>query len=250
MMAVGRDAAGRRRRRIRLGVIAAVLAAVVLIAVSLLDGTSLSDAEPPVVPAPITPLAGGEPAAVTIPEGFLPSEAVAAKPLSQPGVRWVRTDEVNLPPLVSPCGGNLPSEAERVGGRQLALLGPTGWKVARLVVYRDVVAARQAMAERRAALQECRRHDEGGGTVTVWISQSFPIGEEAMFVGSQRYWVIVAVRGGMRSLLMRQGRAVMMYVDFGMVTTPSKAADVAWYRDAARDMAVKLAAAPWAQDPG
>lgn len=39
----------------------------------------------------------------------------------------------------------------------------------------------------------------------------------------------------------------MMYVDFGMITTPSKPADVEWYEKDARTMAIKLTASPWAK---
>src|SRR5690348_14540976 len=87
-------------------------------------GAVAGDAGPAAVPPPILPPAGGpssttEPA-VRIPDGFLQHEALATRPLQQAGVRWTRTDEPDLPPVVSPCGTALPSDAERVGGRQVA----------------------------------------------------------------------------------------------------------------------------------
>lgn len=88
----------------------------------------------------------------------------------------------------------------------MALLGPTGWKVARLVVYRDAAIAHEAMAERLAALHDCKRHDEGGGIATVWWLQPLAIGEEAMSVGSHRYRGDQVARGGSRGAVMRQGR--------------------------------------------
>jgi hypothetical protein len=75
---------------------------------------------------PITPTeTGTADPAIRIPEGFLESEAVSKRPLHQPEVRWVRTDEPSLPPLLSPCGGTPDDAAGRVAGRQLALVAPT-----------------------------------------------------------------------------------------------------------------------------
>ncbi len=122
-------------------------------------------------------------------------------PRRREGVRWIRTDRLNLPPLVSPCGTILPSDAERVGGRQLALVGPTLWKLERLVVYCDAESAQRAMGERRTALEECARHNDGDGTATVWTWQSLQIGDEAMFVGSQRYRGAKAIPGSYRGVL-------------------------------------------------
>ncbi len=44
---------------------------------------------------------------------------------------------------------------------------------------------------------------------------------------------------------MRQGRTVVMYVDFGQSRTPARPTDVAGYERDARIMATKLASAPW-----
>jgi hypothetical protein len=73
---------------------------------------------PPIVPAPIRPPTGGGTTEVVIPEGLLTADEVAARPvnLNQQGVRWVRSDNVNLPPLMSPCGASPASDAERIGG--------------------------------------------------------------------------------------------------------------------------------------
>jgi hypothetical protein len=237
-----------RRRRVR-ALAAGSLAAVAGAAAALLVATGSGGQEPPAVPPPTAATRGPTPGRVTIPAGFLEVEEAAAKPLDQPGVRWVRSEEPGLTALVSPCGGSPPSDRARVGGRQVALVGPSLWKVTRLVVYRDVAAARRAMSERRAALRACRRHRERDGAVTVWSWQRLAIGDEAMFVTSQRFRGEGAVPGSHRGVLTRQGRAVVMFVDFGARTQPSPLAEVARYQRAARATAAKLAAARWAQAP-
>src|SRR6202140_4912181 len=124
---------------------------------------------PPIMPSSNAPYAASEPK-FQIPAAVTAEDDARAKiPLTQPEVHWVFADGPNLPPLVSPCGGYVPSDGARVGGHQLALTSPTLWKLSRTVVYRDVNTARQAMGERRAAAQGCAHHDDGNGIATVWI---------------------------------------------------------------------------------
>jgi hypothetical protein len=212
--------------------------AALALALLVLAGCGDDEAAGPAVAAPIR-ATGGEPATVLIPEGFLRTEALMRKPLNQPGVRWVRTDGPHLPPLASPCGGPLPSDRDRVGGRQVALLGVRGWKLERLIVYRDAQAARRALAERRAAMRRCRRHGEGGGIVTEWISRPLDIGDDAMFIGGQRFRGSAGVPGNYRGIVMREGRVVVMYVDFGPRKAHARLQDVALYVRHARTMARK-----------
>src|ERR1700737_535185 len=99
---------------------------------------------PPIMPTADAPYASGEPP-FQIPAAFTAADDARSKiPLSQPEVHWVFADGPNFPPLVSPCGGYLPSDGARVGAHQLALVSPTVWKLSRMVVYRDVDSARQA----------------------------------------------------------------------------------------------------------
>jgi hypothetical protein len=231
--------------------VAAVMALVIAAVASLVVASeSGDDLGPPAVPPPTAPSQdppdmGSD--AVAIPGGFLRLEDEARGPVEDPEVRWVRDEGYALPPLVSACGVRQASDGARVGGRQLVLIGPTLWKAERLVVYRSVRLARRAMSERRAALRACGRHREGGGTTTEWRWSPLPIGDDAMFVGSQRYRSGKAVPGSHRGVVMRRGRVVVMYVDFGPRTTPSRPADVASYQRHARVMARKLGSAPWAR---
>jgi hypothetical protein len=182
-----------------------------------------------------------------IPEGFLAEEARASVPLTQPGVYWVRDDGPDLPPLLSPCGGRLASDRRRVDGRQLVLIGPTLWKAGRLVVYRDVEAAKAAVAEIRRALRRCERHQNANGETTIWTSQPLTIGDEALFVGGQQFLGTVRVPGVFRGLVMREGRAVQVYLDCGQATDTPTPGVVDLYGDDARALAEKLARARWAQ---
>lgn len=239
----------RRRRRARAQAIAAGAVAIVAVpAVLLAFASDGQGTPPPVLPPPTTPGPGPHPdRQVRIPAGFLMSEADARGPVEDPDVRWVRSDAPGLPPLVSPCGGRLRSDAGWVGGRQLVLVHPSLWKSERLVVYRDVATARAALAERRAALRRCGRHRERGGTVTVWTSRPLRIGDEALFVGSQRHRGDRPVAGHGRGVLMRRGRAVVTYFDMGQARTPPTLDEVDNHVRDARVMARRIAAQPWAR---
>jgi hypothetical protein len=224
---------------------AASIAAVAVLASVLAQGQTPSA----VVPPPLTPARDDPPPPrrVTIPRGFLTAEQAAAKPPEDPDVRWHRSDAPNLPPLVSPCGGRPRSDAAWVGGRQLVLVHPSLWKAQRLVVFRDVAAARAAMAERRAALSRCRRRSNRDGTTTVWTSRALRIGDEAMFVASQRYRGDRGVPGHGRGVVMRKGRTVTFNFDMGQATAPADLGEVANHVRDARVMARRLGAARWAR---
>ena len=202
---------------------------------------------PPIMPTADAPYASSEPQ-FRIPAAFTAADdARATIPLSQPEVHWVFADGPSLPPLVSPCGGYLPSDGARVRAHQLALVSPTTFKLRRVVLYRDVEAARQAMSERRSALQQCAHHDDGNGITTEWIWQPLQIGDEAMAVGSQRYRGSNSLPGHQRGVVMRQGRTLVTYFDSGQSRIPPTFAEVGAYATVAGPMAIKLASAPWNQ---
>jgi hypothetical protein len=202
---------------------------------------------PPIMPTADAPYASAEPQ-FRIPAAFTAEDDARAKiPLSQPEVHWVFADGPNLPPLVSPCGGYLPSDGARVGAHQLALLSPNVVKLRRVVLYRDVESARQAMSERRSALQQCARHDDGNGIATVWIWQPLQIGDEALAVGSQRYRGSKSLSGHQRGVVMRQGRTVVTYFDSGQSDIPPTIAEIGPYATVAKPVATTLASAPWNQ---
>src|SRR3989440_1887293 len=200
---------------------------------------------PPIMPASDAPSASAEPQC-RIPAAFTAADdARATIPLSQPEVHWVLADGPNFPPLVSPCGGYLPSDGARVGAHQLALVSPMTVKLRRVVLYRDVASARQAMEERRSALQQCARHEDGNAIATVWIWQPLQIGDEAMAVGSQRYRGSNSLPGHQRGVVMRQGRTLVTYFDSGQSRVPPTIAEVEHYATVARPVAAELASAPW-----
>src|SRR5438105_1109579 len=242
---------GWRTRRV--AVVAAVTAAVVGVsALFIVLGIRYPPAAdvavlPPIMPTADAPYASSEPQ-FRIPAAFTAADDARARiPLSQPEVHWVFADGPNFPPLVSPCGGYLASDRTRVGAHQLALVSPMTVKLRRVVLYRDVASARQAMDERRSALQQCARHDDGNGIATVWIWQSLQIGDEALAVGSQRYRSSNSLPGHQRGVVMRQGRTLVTYFDSGQSRIPPTFAEVGAYATVAGPMAIKLASAPWNQ---
>src|SRR6202140_144774 len=230
-------------------IVAVVLAVSALFIVLGIRNQAASDSAvlPPIMPTADAPYDTSEPK-FQIPAAVTAEDDARAKiPLTQPEVHWVFADGPNLPPLVSPCGGYLPSDGARVGAHQLAPTSPTLWKLSRMGVYRDVNASRQAMGERRAAEQGCAHHDDGNGIATVWIWQPLQIGDEAMAIGSQRYRGSTAVPGHQRGVVMRQGRTLVMYVDFGQSRTPVTFTEIGGYASVARPFATTLASAPWNQ---
>ena len=202
---------------------------------------------PPIMPTADAPYASSEPP-FRIPAEFTAADDARAQiPLSQPEVHWAFADGPNFPPLVSPCGGYLPSDGARVGAHQLALVSPMTVKLRRVVLYRDVDSARQAMDERRSALQQCARHDDGNGIATVWIWQSLQIGDEAMAVGSQRYRGSQSLPGHQRGVVMRQGRTLVTYFDSGQSRIPPTIDEIGPYATVAKPVATELASATWNQ---
>jgi len=232
-----------------LAVAAVVIGVSALFIVLGIRNPAVSDAAilPPIMPTADAPYATSEPK-FQIPAAVTAADDARAKiPLTQPEVHWVFADGPNFPPLLSPCGGYLPSDGARVGAHQLALTSPTLWKLSRMVVYRDVNAARQAMGERRAAVQGCAHHDDGNGIATVWIWQPLQIGDEAMAIGSQRYRGSTALPGHQRGVVMRQGRTLVMFVDFGQSRIPPTSTEIGSYATVVRPMATTLATASWNQ---
>jgi hypothetical protein len=240
---------GWRTRRV--AVVAAVTAAIIgvsaLFIVLGIRNQQAADAAvlPPIMPTAGAPYASSEPQ-FRIPAAFTAADDARAQiPLSQPEVHWAFADGPNFPPLVSPCGGYLPSDGARVGAHQLALVSPLTVKLRRVVLYRDVPAARQAMDERRSALQQCARHDDGNGVTTVWIWEPLAIGDEAMAVGSQRYRGSDSLPGHQRGVVMRQGRTLVTYFDSGQSRIPPTIDEIGPYAKVAKPVATELASASW-----
>ena len=238
-----------RRVALTVAVAAAVIGVSALFIVLGIRNQQAADAAvlPPIMPTADAPYASSEPQ-FRVPASFTAEDDKRAQiPLSQSEVHWVFADGPNLPPLVSPCGGYLPSDGARVGAHQLALDSPHTIKLRRVVVYRDVDSARQAMSERRSALQDCAHHDDGNGITTAWIWQPLQIGDEAMAVGSQRYRGTKSVPGHQRGVVMRQGRTLVTYFDTGQSTIPPTIAEIGPYANVAKPVAAELAAASWNQ---
>ncbi|GII03907.1 hypothetical protein [Planobispora takensis] len=230
-------------------VVAAVVVAVIVVGAAVWGlAASRPEEDLAAVFPPITPtVTGSAEAGIVIPEGFLAHEDDAGRPLGdQPEVRWERTDEPGLPPLLNPCETPPAEDGERVAGRQIALVAPTLYKIERMTVYRDEYGARAAMAGHRGALDRCARRTHTDGTVTVWRWEPLAIGQEALFVAGQRYRDDRGTHGHYRGVVMRQGRTVVTYLDFGQATAIAERPEAVDHERDARTMASRIAAAPWA----
>jgi hypothetical protein len=220
-----------------------------LVTIGLAVGTFLvlrpGDATPAAVPPPIVPATAGT-SEVTIPAGFLLADTRSLYAVGDQGMHWDKTEGTNLPTLVSPCGDPLPSDTDVVGARQVALVRPQElFKLERVVVYRDADAAHRAIAERREALSRCANHSEPDGVHTVWHHEQLAVGDESIFVAGQRMRGDQGLPGHHRAVLMRQGRTLVMFVDFGQARGLAERAEVAKYEGDAATMAGKLRGAPW-----
>jgi hypothetical protein len=205
-----------------------------------------ADPLPEAVAPPIMPVTVGA-AEVSVPAGFLLADERSQFDVADQGMRWDKVEGLGLPPLVSPCGGALPSETDVVGARQVALVRPERlYKLERVVVYRDQTAAVRALAERRDALVRCADHPEPDGVHTVWRFEALDIGDEAMFVAGQRMRSTDGLPGHHRGVLMRQGRVLVMFVDFGQATTLAEPEEGKRYQQDAAVMADRLRSAHWA----
>jgi hypothetical protein len=217
------------------GAIAAVLVAGLYILLRPGDGDARA-----AIPPPIAPVSDG--AGEPIPDGLLLADARSARPLTEEGLRWERASGPDLPTLISPCGGPLASDADRVGGRQVALVADNRWKLERVVVYRDVAAARAAMVELDSALARCADPPGGpDGVRTVWRSEVLGIGDEARFVAGQRMRGDRGLPGHHRGVIMRQGRTMVLFVDFGQARHLADRSEVPAYERDAATMAERLA---------
>ena len=198
---------------------------------------------PPVLAASTTP----EPKPL-IPERFLRLEEIATTPLSQAGVHWVRNDSANLPPALDPCADGHSSGYPAVAGRQLVLVAATLWKLGRLTVYQDTATAVRFTSDLRAELERCSQVKLDGDRTMVWETKTLDIGgDEAFFVGGQQYVGLLAANVHYRGVVLRQGRAVQMFLDYGQSTIPPTPEEVAAYQQESSTLVAELKQATWAR---
>src|ERR1700736_5050972 len=101
-----------RRAAITVAIGAAVIGVSTLFIVLQIRPQVAADAAilPPIMPTADAPYASAEPQ-FHIPATITAADDARAKiPLTQSDVHWVFADGPNLPPLLNPCGGYLPSD--------------------------------------------------------------------------------------------------------------------------------------------
>jgi hypothetical protein len=99
---------------------------------------------------------------------------------------------------------------------------PDFMKVEQVVLYRSKAAAAGAVAQVRSALTACRSNTEAGSSYRYVSSRLTGIGDEALKVSGQVYYGKEAGVGGDRSVLVRKGNAVLVYLWAGEYSKPEK----------------------------
>ncbi|MFI6483834.1 hypothetical protein ACIBH1_38325 [Nonomuraea sp. NPDC050663] len=126
---------------------------------------------------------------------------------------WTVTEAPRETHWVNPCGDARLGAAGRVEVLNAQKHAPASSRLEEIARYRNVKAAKQAMADLRGALVRCARTDDGSGLGRdqVWTSASVKAGDEALRVAMQSHHGSRPTLHGQRAVVARQGRYVMVY---------------------------------------
>ncbi|MER5648361.1 hypothetical protein [Streptosporangium sp. NPDC002524] len=212
---------GTARTTIRLAAAGTLLATV-----ALTGGTALAET--------------GETAA-GIPRNFLLHEPQARKPVKYPGEEtWTISDRLGANLGINPCGLRRPADRGRVAMRTVDYRAPEHHSGEQLVVYRSTAAARGAMAGLLGQVERCARVKYENTVTRTW-ADPVRAGDHAVRITLQGYDAkgVRPVVGGQRAVVVREGRAVAIYVlagEYGRV----RASDFTRQLKDARKMAAKI----------
>ncbi|MGW5261305.1 hypothetical protein ACWEQG_10035 [Microbispora sp. NPDC004025] len=183
------------------------------------------------VAAPAAPAA----APAKLPKGFLLDEAKVDGP-RRPWEHLQLTDSLTKPLEVNPCGHRAAHDG-RGASRTFTYLAETVYRSEQVVLYPSERAAKAAMRSVRADLARCGTGGRGHDRYSYrWKSTG--VGDEALRVGGFFF------ENRSRSVIVRRGSAVAVYVRTGLVT---KSLPVSQFRPLikdARTMATKLCDLP------
>lgn len=218
---------GMARTTIRLVAAGTVLAT----AAALTGGTALAETDE------------AEGTTARIPRNFLLHEPQARKPVRYPGEEtWTISDRLGANLGINPCGLRRPVDRGRVAMRTVDYRAPEYHSGEQLVIYRSTAAARGALAGLLAQVERCARV-KSENTVTRTWADPVRAGDRAVRITLQGYDAkgVRPVVGGQRAVVVREGRAVAIYVlagEYGRV----RASDFTKQLKDARKMAVKVCA--------
>ncbi|MEV4188779.1 hypothetical protein AB0J28_45835 [Streptosporangium canum] len=168
-------------------------------------------------------VAGTAAAAPGIPKGFLLYEKAAATKDRDPETNWKVSDSPKARFAVDPCGRGAVGKAGRVAARTVRFTGvPDFMKVEQVLLYGSRAAAEQAMAQVRAALSACGAKSGGGSGYRYASAAVAGLGDDALKVSGQVYYGKKAGIGGDRSVVVRKGNAVLVYLRAGEYAEPVK----------------------------
>ncbi|WP_329091786.1 MULTISPECIES: hypothetical protein [unclassified Streptosporangium] len=219
---------GTARTTIRLA--AAGTAAGLVLATAFAGGTALAET-------------GG--AGARIPKNFLLHEPQARKPVRYPEEeKWTISQRLGGNLEINPCDLRRPADRDRVAMRTVVYQAPEHRSGEQLVIYRSTAAARRALAGLLGQVERCARVKYEG---TVFRSWAEPVraGDRAVRIAGQSYDAKGArpAIGGHRAVVVREGRAVAIYLlagEYGRV----RDSDFTRQLKNARRMAVKICSLP------
>ncbi|GAA3509407.1 hypothetical protein FHR32_005672 [Streptosporangium album] len=187
-------------------------------------------------------VAGTAAAAPGIPRGFLLYEKAAATKDSDPETVWKVSDSLKSRFALNPCGKNAPGGIGRVAARTVTFTGvPDFMKVEQVLLYGSRAGAERAMAQVRAALSACGAKKDGGSAYRYVSTAVAGLGDDALKVSGQVYYGRKAGVGGDRSVVVRRGNAVLVYLWAGEYSKPTKRDWADQMRDATK-MTAKVCA--------
>ncbi|MEU6407506.1 hypothetical protein [Microbispora sp. NPDC046933] len=170
-----------------------------------------------------------------LPKGFLLEEDKVNGP-RRPWEHLKLTDSLKKPLEVNPCDRRTARDG-RSASRTFTYVAETVYRSEQVVLYPSERAARAAMQSVRADLDKCGTGGRGPNRYSYkW--KSTDIGDEALRVGGFFF------ENSSRSVIVRKGSAVAVYVRTGVVT---KSLPVSQFRPLikdARTMATKLCDLP------
>ncbi len=185
------------------------------------------------------------PAAATtaaIPKGFLLYEKDAAKKDDDPETNWKVGNSAKAGLAVNPCDRSTLAATGRVAARTVTFTGvPDFMKVEQVVLYGSRASAVSAVAQVRAALTRCGDRTGSGTGYRYASSRLTGLGDEALRISGQVHYGRRAGVGGERSVLVRKGNAVLIYLWAGEYAKPARSDWAVQLRDA-RKMTAKICA--------
>jgi hypothetical protein len=180
-----------------------------------------------------------------IPKNFLLHEARARKPVRYPDEEeWTISDRLGGNLEINPCGLRRPADRDRTAMRTVTYQAPEHHSGEQLVIYRSASAARKALTGLLGQVRRCARVKSEGSVTRTW-AEPVRAGDQAVKIAVQGYDAKGArpAIGGQRAVVVREGRAVAIYLvagEYGKV----RGSDFTRQLKDARRMAAKICSLP------